>query len=180
MICITKYNIDQRFEELKSEILARLEDEKELYIDILDKKQYKSRKQNNTFHSLLDCFWNSGCSSFMSKDDMRFFYKRSVGLIDMLFDNSNISEETKEMLWKAIKLLPLETTQRIEVINLLRGKIVKERSWSIATKKQATQAIDMILHDMNESGVITSSQGKKYEEILGGMNADNWWDRSTE
>lgn len=177
MICITKYNIDQRFEELKSEILARLEEDKEFYIDILDKKQYKSQKQNKTFHSLLDCFWSSGCSSFMNKDEMRFYYKRSVGLIDMLYDNSNISEETKEMLWKAIKLLPLETTQRIEVVGLLKGKVVKERSWSIATKKQATQAIDMILHDMDESGVITSSQGKHYEEILGGMNADNWWDR---
>ncbi len=177
MICITKYNIDQRFEELKSEILARLEDEKELYIDILDKKQYKSRKQNSTFHSLLDCFWNSGCSSFLSKDEMRFNYKRAVGLIDMLFDNSNISQETKDMVWKALKILPLETTQRIEVINLLRGKVVKERSWSIATKKQAAEAIDMILHDMDESGVISSKEGKHYEEILEGMNADEWWNR---
>ena len=180
MICITKYNIDQRFEELKSEILARLEDEKELYIDILDKKQYKSRKQNNTFHSLLDCFWNSGCSSFAEKNYMRHYYKKAVGLVDMLFEDNNLTEETRQMVWKAIKILPLETTQRIEVINLLKGRIECERSWGIATKKQAREAIDMILHDMDESGVITSSQGKKYEEILGGMNADNWWNRSTE
>jgi DnaJ-class molecular chaperone len=56
-----------------------------------------------------------------------------------------------------------------------KGKVVKEMSWSIASKKQATEAIDMILHDMDESGVITSKEGKHYEEILEGMNADNWW-----
>lgn len=178
MICITRYNIDQRFEELKSEILARLEGEKELYIDILDKKQYRSKKQNNTFHALLDCFWDSGCSSFVDENTMRFHYKKAVGLIDMVFENTNLTEETKQMLWKAIKILPLETSQRIEVINLLRGKVEKERSWAVATKKQATRAIDMILSDMNEAQVITSSEGKHYENILEGMNADNWWDRS--
>ena len=178
MICITGYNIDQRFDELKFEILSRLEDEKELYIDILDKKQYRSKKQNNTFHALLDCFWDSGCSSFVDENDMRFHYKKAVGLIDMVFENTNLTEETKQMLWKAIKILPLETNQRIEVINLLRGKVEKERSWAIATKKQATRAIDMILSDMNEAQVITSSEGKHYENILEGMNADKWWDRS--
>lgn len=178
MICITKYNIDQRFEELKSEILARLDEEKELYIDILDKKQYRSKQQNKTFHALLDCFWDSGCSSFVDENTMRFHYKKAVGLIDMVFENTNLTEETKQMLWKAIKILPLETTQRIEVINLLRGKVEKERSWAVATKKQATRAIDMILSDMNNAEVITSSEGKHYENILEGMNADNWWNRS--
>ena len=177
MICITKYNIDQRFEELKSEILARLEDEKELYIDILDKKQYRSKQQNKTFHALLDCFWDSGCSSFVDENTMRFHYKKAVGLIDMVFENTNLTEETKQMVWKAIKILPLEMTQRIEVINLLKGKVEKERSWAVATKKQATRAIDMILSDMNNAEVITSSEGKHYENILEGMNADNWWDR---
>ena len=175
MIPITRNNVEEKLPEVREKIEAILSEEKEVYVDFLTKQQYKNAKQNKTFHALLDCFWKSGCSSFMSKDEMRFYYKRSVGLIDMVYDNSNISESTKEMLWKAIKLLPLETTQQIEVINLLRGKVVKERSWSIATKKQATEAIDMILHDMDMSGVVTSSEGKHYEEILEGMNADNWW-----
>jgi hypothetical protein len=79
------------------------------------------------------------------------------------------------MIWQAVKLLPISNTQLLEVTNLLKGKVVKEMSWSVASKKQATEAIDMILHDMDESGVITSSEGKHYEEILEGMNADNWW-----
>ena len=135
----------------------------------------KNAKQNKTFHALLDCFWKSGCSSFSSKNEMRFYYKRSIGLIEMVYDNSNLEQETKNMIWQAVKLLPLSNTQLIEVTNLLRGKVVKEMSWSVASKKQATEAIDMILHDMDESGVIGSKEGKHYEEILEGMNADNWW-----
>lgn len=175
MILVTKNNIDEESMNIKNKLSELLSGQKEVYVDFLTKQQYKSSKQNKTFHALLDCFWKSGCSSFVSKDEMRFYYKRAVGLIDMVFDNSNISEDTKEMLWKAIKILPLETTQQLEVINLLKGKVVKERSWSIATKKQATDAVDMILHDMDMAGVSGSAEGKHYDEILEGMNADKWW-----
>lgn len=180
MILVTKDNINEMLSEIKEELSSLLMSENEIYVDFLTKKQYRSKKQNKTFHALLDCFWDSGCSSFVDENNMRFYYKKSVGLIDMVFENTNLTEETKQMVWKAIKILPLETTQKIEVINLLRGKVEKERSWSIATKKQATRAIDMILSDMNDAQVITSSEGKHYEQILEGMNADNWWDRSTE
>lgn len=175
MIYVEKNNINESIKEIGQELEKVLSDSREVYVDFLTKQQYKSSKQNKTFHALLDCFWKSGCSSFASKDEMRFYYKRAVGLIDMVFDNSNISEDTKEMLWKAIKILPLETTQKLEVINLLKGKVVKERSWSIATKKQATDAVDMILHDMDMAGVSGSAEGKHYDEILEGMNADKWW-----
>lgn len=179
MIPITKNNLSEKLSDVTGEVNRILEEETIVYVDFLTQTQYKSRKQNNTFHSLLDCFWDSGCSSFVSKNEMRFYYKRSVGLVQTLYDNSNIEQETKNMVWKALQLLPISNTQLLEVTNLLKGKVVKEMSWSAASKKQATQAIDMILHDMNESGVVTSSQGKKYEEILEGMNADNWWVRSS-
>lgn len=175
MITITKNNTSEKLSEIEEELNRVLEDESIVYVDFLTKKQYKSRKQNNTFHALLDCFWKSGCSSFFSKSQMRFYYKRSIGLIDVVYDNYNLEHETKEMLWKAAKLLPLSNTQLLEVIDLLKGKVIKERSWSEATKEKATEAIDMILHDMDESGVITSKEGKHYEEILEGMHADNWW-----
>jgi len=73
------------------------------------------------------------------------------------------------MIWKAVQLLPISNTQLMEVVNLLKGKVVKEMSWSIATKQQATKAISQILEDMDNAGVIISSQGRKYEEILGGL-----------
>lgn len=175
MILVTKNNIGEETSNIKNKLSELISEQKEVYVDFLTKQQYKSSKQNKTFHALLDCFWKSGCSSFISKDEMRFYYKRAVGLIDMVYDNSNILEETKEMIWEAIKLLPLETTQKIAVINLLKGKVIKERSWSVATKKQATDAVDMILRDMNMAGVSGSEEGKHYDEILEGMNADNWW-----
>lgn len=175
MIPITKNNLSEKLSDVSGEVNRVLDKETIVYIDILTQKQYKSRKQNNTFHALLDCFWDSGCSSFLSKSQMRFYYKKSIGLVDVVYDNSNLEHETKQMLWKAAKLLPLSNTQLLEVIDLLKGKVVKERSWSEATKEKATEAIDMILHDMDESGVISSKEGKHYEEILEGMNADNWW-----
>ena len=175
MIPITKNNIKEKLSEARTAIESMLDKETIVYVELLTQKQYKSREQNNTFHALLDCFWKSGCSSFVSQNEMRFYYKRSVGLIQTVYDNSNLEQDTKNMIWKAVKLLPISTTQMLEVTNLLKGKVVKEMSWSIASKKQATEAIDMILHDMDESGVITSKEGKHYEEILEGMNADNWW-----
>jgi hypothetical protein len=175
MIPITKNNLSEKLSDVTGEVNRILDEETIVYVDFLTQKQYKSRKQNSTFHALLDCFWNSGCSSFLSKSQMRFYYKKSVGLVDVVYDNSNLEYKTKQMLWKASKLLPLSNTQLLEVIDLLKGKVVKERSWSEATKEKASEAIDMILHDMDESGVITSNEGKHYEEILEGMNADNWW-----
>jgi hypothetical protein len=169
MICITKNNIEEKLEDVRTATNLMLDDERIIYIDLLTEKQYKSRKQNNTFHSLLDCFWKSGCSSFVSENAMRFYYKRSVGLIETVFDNSNLEQDTKNMIWKAVQLLPISNTQLMEVVNLLKGKVVKEMSWSIATKQQATKAIGMILDDMDNAGVITSAMGKKYEEILGGL-----------
>ena len=169
MICITKNNIEEKLEDFRTTTNLMLDDERVIYIDLLTEKQYKSRKQNNTFHSLLDCFWKSGCSSFVSENAMRFYYKRSVGLIETVFDNSNLEQDTKNMIWKAVQLLPISNTQLMEVVNLLKGKVVKEMSWSIATKQQATKAISQILEDMDNAGVIISSQGRKYEEILGGL-----------
>ena len=175
MIPITKNNIEEKLSEARTAINSMLDEETIVYVELLTPTQYKSRKQNNTFHALLDCFWKSGCSSFFSKNQMRFYYKRAIGLVEVVYDNSNLEHETKEMLWKAAKLLPMSNTQLVEVIDLLKGKVVKERSWSEATKEKATEAIDMILHDMDEAGVISSKEGKHYEKILEGMNADNWW-----
>ena len=177
MIKITRNDIEEKSEEVLQKIKDFLTEHREVYIELLTSTQYKSRKQNSTFHSLLDCFWDSGCSSFQSPTDMRFNYKKEVGLVEMFFVNTTLTERTKYMVWEAIKILPLETTQRLEVINLLKGKVEREHSWAIATKKQATRAIDLILSDMDNAEVITSKEGKHYEEILEGMNADNWWDR---
>jgi hypothetical protein len=99
-------------------------------IDIMSPEAYKTYKQNRLFHSLLNVFWDSGCSSYLNYDDLRRSYKRLCGLV-----------------------------------KVQDGWLI-ERSWSEATKEQAQRGIDNLLREMDEAGVIASSQGKKYEAIL--------------
>ena len=131
------------------------------FVEVLSKKQYKSRQQNSLFHSLLDCFWDSGCSSFDSKKSMRFHYKDVAHLIEYIYEN-DLKDDTKQMLWKAIKLLPIEESERNKVVELLKGKVEIEHSWAEVTKGMAKEAIDQLLKDMYQAGVNT----KKFEEIL--------------
>lgn len=169
MICITPNNIDEMLSEIRTRINEMFEVYPMLFIDVLTPEQEKSAKQNRTFHSLVDCFWKSGCSSFLSKSELRWHYKRLIGLIEVAYFNPQLTEETKKMVWEALKVLPLAVGQRSIVVDLLKGKVMKEHSWSEASKERATEAIDTILDDMDDAGVIGSSQGKKYEEILGGL-----------
>lgn len=117
------------------EALRKLDKLKADYIcvDFISKQTLKSREQNNLFHSLLQCFWESGCSSFNDYDELRTYYKRVAGLVKPA------------------------------------GKYLKEQSWADATKQNAKTAIDMCIRDMDLSGVLGSSQGQKYTEILKGI-----------
>lgn len=117
------------------EALRKLDKLKADYIcvDFISKQTLKSREQNNLFHSLLQCFWESGCSSFNDYDELRTYYKRVAGLVKPA------------------------------------GKYLKEQSWADATKQNAKTAIDMCIRDMDLSGVLGSSQGQKYSEILKGI-----------
>jgi hypothetical protein len=139
------------------------------YIEILNEKQYKSRQQNALFHSLLSCFWDSGCSSFESYKSMRFHYKDIAHLIEYVFTN-DLKESTKQILWRAVKVLPIEESERKKVIELLKGKTLIEHSWAESTKGMAKIAIDQLLNDMHEAGV----NSKKFEEILKGLG--EWYE----
>lgn len=139
------------------------------YVEVLTEKQFKSRQQNNLFHSLLKCFWDSKCSSFESYKNMRFHYKDIAHLIEYVFQN-DLKESTKQILWRVIKILPIEESERKKVIELLRGKILIEHSWAESTKGMAKIAIDQLLNDMHEAGV----NSKKFEEILKGLG--EWYE----
>lgn len=175
MIRITSENLHERMAEVQEELVSLLKKQDVVYLDFLSETQHKTAKQNRTFHSLLDCFWSSGCSSFSSKKEMRFHYKELIGLIEVAYYNNKLTDETKQMLWEAVKILPLATGQRSEIVDLLKGKVLKEHSWSEARRERATEAIDTILHDMDYAGVIGSKESKKYQTILEGLNADDWW-----
>ncbi len=128
----------------------------------------KTESQNKTFHKLLNIYWLSGCSSFISYDELRLHYKRIAGLVKVKYESS-LTTETKNILWKAIKILPLEETEKQKVINLLKGKYEIIESWATATKEQAKHTLEVLLYDMDMSEVISSSKGKEYEEVLKGM-----------
>ena len=133
-------------------------------VEFLTLEKFKSNQQNRTFWSLLDCFWESGCSSFNTYDDMVEFYYRIAGLITIK-TKSTLKRETKAMIYKAIKILPLTFGVKQKVYKMLRGEYEKYLSWSVVKKKKATLTISTLMHDMNEAGV----SSKKYDEILIGM-----------
>lgn len=151
------------------ELFGKEIEEDYAYVEILTKKQYKSRQQNSLFHSLLDCFWDSGCSSFESPKSMRFHYKDVAHLIEYVFE-SDLQENTKQMLWRAIKLLPIEESEKKKIVELLKGRVLVEHSWAESTKGMAKLAIDTLLNDMHQAGV----NSKKFEEILKGIG--EWYD----
>lgn len=161
-------NLGFKFPAQKTKWYAELDDFDCVEMEVFSEKQYKSLKQNALFHSLISCFWRSGCSSFASYDDLRRYYKRIAGLISFRYD-STLTKETKEMLWKAIKLLPIEQSQRVILINMLKGRVEQELSWAEVSKKAATETIDHLLNDMELAGVPTSSEASKYEEIMKGL-----------
>ena len=78
-----------------------------VYFDLLSAQSYKTTKQNNLFHSLLQCFWLSGCSSFGDYDALRLYYKRVAGLVkrkDSVVLESSWADATKEQAKTAIDM----------------------------------------------------------------------------
>ena len=78
-----------------------------VFFDLLGEQVYKTQKQNNLFHSLLLCFWESGCSSFGDYDALRNYYKRIAGLVkkrDGIVIESSWSDATKEQANTAIDM----------------------------------------------------------------------------
>lgn len=144
-----------------------------VYVEIVDEKKYKSNQQTRLFHSLLMCFWKSGCSSFNSYEDLRNAYKEQAHLLEYQFKN-DLEPYTKECVWKALKFLPISEDERKKVIELLRGKVLIWHSWSECSKEMATVTLDKLIGDMWEARVDSSSQAGKFEEILEGMRG--WYD----
>jgi hypothetical protein len=130
--------------------------DKTYYLHLRDEIKYKTKQQNKLFHSLLQAFWESNCSSFLSYDELRNHYKRLAGLIELKYINP-LSQETKAMLWKAIKILPIEEKEKLKIYDLLKGKMEYCRSWSEVSNDNATFAIQQLRNDCIRSGAYNSS-----------------------
>lgn len=131
------------------------------YIEVLDEKQYKSKKQNNLFHSLLMCFWESKLSSFESYKELRNHYKRIAHLCDVQWENT-LPDQIKQMLWRAIKLLPIPKRYLDEICELLRGRVITWHSWADCSKEMARLTLDQLIGDMVNAGV----NSKKFQDIM--------------
>jgi hypothetical protein len=104
---LTKEQAKELFKDYPS-ALARIDKiQGDIYFDLQSKTVYKSNKQNNLFHSLLECFWESGCSSFGNYDDLRNYYKRIAGLVKKqgsVVVESSWSDAKKEQARTAIDM----------------------------------------------------------------------------
>lgn len=78
------------------------------FVTIQSETSYKTTQQNSTFHCLLSCFWQSGCSSFADYDQLRLYYKRVAGLVyrssDGLVHEKSWADATKEQAKTAIDM----------------------------------------------------------------------------
>lgn len=138
------------------------------FVEVLTETQYKSREQNNLFHSLLKCFWESKLSSFDSYEELRNHYKRIAHLCEVQWENT-LPEQVKKILWKAIQLLPIQKRYLDEICELLRGRVVTWHSWSECSKEMARLTLDQLINDMTFAGV----NSKKFQDIMRGLDESN-------
>lgn len=109
----TQAELKPVFRLLYNQAEALLAVGKPIYLEVMAENEYKTKKQNNLFHSLLRCFWDSGCSSFSNYDDMRHYYKRVAGLL------KNKGKLIIESSWSEVKK---EDARRV-IDNLIRDMI---------------------------------------------------------
>jgi hypothetical protein len=130
------------------------------YLAIQEEEKYKTDRQNKLFHALLQAYWESNCSSFLSYDDLRNHYKRFAGLIELKYINS-LPQETKKILYKGIKLLPIDDKEKEKAYDLLKGRMEYCRSWAEVSKDKATFAIQQLINDCIQSGAYGGSSKVK-------------------
>lgn len=78
---LTKEKARELFKDYPQALMKIDKIKGDVYFDLMNQTVFKTNKQNNLFHSLLSCFWESGCSSFGDYDDLRNYYKRVAGLV---------------------------------------------------------------------------------------------------
>jgi hypothetical protein len=112
-------------------------------------KKDGTTEQNRTFHALLGAFWLTGCASYENYETMRDSFKlRAAGAKEyrVLTDHGII------------------TTTDLSKYNGCRSVDVP-KSWTEFTRQERTDAIEMVLGEIAESG----ASSRKLDEIIGGM-----------
>jgi hypothetical protein len=139
------------------------------------KEKAKTERQNRLFHSLLDAFWYSGCSSFEDPDQLKNYYKKVGGMEAESYTYFNRKEVEEVMLKndnpESMKCYP--KPHRVYEVTALPADavavIANYKSWSLATKKQAQTALDALISDVYSSGANTD---EKVQKILIDLEGD--------
>jgi hypothetical protein len=155
-----------------AEELLKQNGNKPVILEAMTESEAKSSRQNRTFYALLNCFYASGVHSFASLEEMRVYYKKIGGLVQVVRE-SLLPLGARNMLYKVAKILPLKEKTRRKFRTMLAGKKEVELSWSEVSKEKATLVIDCLIQDMHEAGVSGSKLGAKFEEILSGLEKNN-------
>ena len=112
-------------------------------------KRHGTDAENRAFHSLVGCYWESGCASDASFEDIKERIKlQVVGAEYYIF----ISD--KQHIVRSIEMIP-KGHRYIEI----------PKSWTEFTRDERASAIKYIIIEMTEAGVNT----KKFQEICAGL-----------
>ena len=105
-----------------------------------------TNKQNNAFHSLLQCYWASGCHSYDARsfEHFRALIKLYLGAGAEQFSNLTNEDGTPNPKGRPDYRL---------------------KSWANYTKKERQMTIDNLISEMMQAGM----SGGRFEEILMGM-----------
>ena len=103
-------------------------------------------RQNDTFHALLQCYWESGCHSYNARNipEFKIEIKKYLGVGKEQFYNHYDKDgnplKVPELMWRL-------------------------KSWGDYTKKERKETISRLIAEMETVGVDTP----KYHEILAGL-----------
>jgi hypothetical protein len=121
--------------------------------------------QLRTFYALLHAYFESGCSSFSTEEELKIHYKTRIGLARRK-RIVGLSPESKNMVKQALEFLPLPSKEKTLLEDTLDGNALEIVSFRDATASQMSQAINIIIEDVNSSGASTYP---KCQDILEGL-----------
>lgn len=158
-------------EHCQTTLPYNLDDEYMLYIEKVSK--FKTLQQNSLFHSLISELFKTGITSYQTETELKEHYKEIAGLKEVK-RLIILKDFTRKCLFSAIKLLPIEDSEKQKIYKLLNGESVEWHSWADATKEQATKAINQLINDCISVDVYNAyNSSSKIRMIIDELNEIN-------
>lgn len=146
------------------------------YVITVDKdNKNKTIWQIKTFYSLLNSYYESQCSSASSLEELKLYYKDKIGLVVKKQIGNGISLQGREILNQILDIsgLPMSAKDKTLLEEMASGTVLEVISFADATKGQMSDAIKLILEDIDVSGASSYAPCQRILEGL--MNNINDW-----